>query len=138
VFQLIPAKRFVHIIHEKQHLHRQLPRVHPLSLRAQDVEFMDGIIHSNSQLSLCVGASRLGALHQPLRLAEGLLSEHGRAQRKTTSKRPNYFYRYDHGYQRTSQVVSGTLLLGKLLGSSQILRIAEKARGWCSTTRVRT
>ena len=96
----------------------------------RDVDFMDGIIHSLSHLVLCVGDFVGQApLHQPLRLAQGLLPEHGQARPRTTCRPRTTSSATTAGSPTsTPSRSSRRLLLGKFLGSSQILRLAEKLR----------
>ena len=128
-FRLIPAKRFVHIVHEKHtSIDSYLSSIYS-HFERQDVEFMDGIIHSNSQLSLCVGnfVDSASYTNRYDWLKVYYLSTKTRSE--DYFETPHYFYRYDHGVTNVHpKSFLGRLLLGKFLGSSQILRIAEKAR----------
>ena len=57
--------------------------------RAATLDFMDGIIHSPTQYVLSCGRFvDRGAVHEPLRLDEGLLPEHPRPAARTTCARP--------------------------------------------------
>jgi FAD/FMN-containing dehydrogenase len=129
VFRLIPAKPFVHLRHET---HRSIDS-YLESIRShyelQDVDFMDGIIHSTSHLVLCVGdfvdsapyTNRYDWLkvyyQSTVRRSEDYLCT------------PHYFFRYDHGVTNVHpKSFLGRLVLGRFLGSSEILRIAGKLR----------
>jgi FAD/FMN-containing dehydrogenase len=129
VFKLIPAKRYVHITHEKhKSIDSYLESIWS-HYEKQDVEFMDGIIHSNTELSLCVGDFVDSA---PYTNRYDWLKVYYQSTAKRAEdyfETPHYFYRYDHGVTNVHpKSFLGRLLLGKFLGSSQILRIAEKAR----------
>ena len=129
VFRLIPAKPFVHLRHET---HTSIDS-YTASIRShfesRDVDFMDGIIHSPSHLVLCVGDFTDSA---PYTNRYDWLKVYHRStaeRREDYLKTPHYFYRYDQGVTNVHpKSFIGRLLLGKFLGSSQILRIGEKLR----------
>ncbi|MBI5486036.1 MAG: FAD-binding oxidoreductase [Deltaproteobacteria bacterium] len=129
VFRLVPAKPFVHLRHET---HRSIDS-YLASIRShferRDVEFMDGIIHSNSHLVLCVGDFVDSA---PYTNRYDWLKVYYRSTAERTEdyfRTPHYFYRYDQGVTNVHpKSFLGRLLLGKFLGSSEILRLAEKLR----------
>ncbi|MCL2822972.1 MAG: FAD-binding oxidoreductase, partial [Polyangiaceae bacterium] len=129
VFNLVRAKPYVHIRNEKhgsidsffQSIHNHFTR--------KDVQFMDGMIHSNSQLSLCVGEF---TDHAPYTNRYDWLKIYYQSTAERIEdyfETPHYFYRYDQGVTNVHpKSFVGRLLLGKFLGSSQVLRLAEKAR----------
>jgi len=129
VFRLIPARPFVHLRHEH---HRSIESYLDSIWRhfeRRDVEFMDGIIHSLSHLVLCVGdfvdsapyTNRYDWLKVYYRSTAVRAEDYLRTR--------DYFFRYNQGVTavRPSSFV-GRLLFGKFLGSTEILRIAEKLR----------
>jgi hypothetical protein len=128
-FKLIPAKPYVHLRHEH---HKSIDGCLESiwsHFEKRDVDFMDGIIHSNTQLSLCVGDFVDSA---PYTNRYDWLKVYYQSTAKRTEdyfKTPHYFYRYDQGVTNVHpKSFLGRLLLGKFLGSSEILRIAEKLR----------
>lgn len=129
VFRLIPAKRFVHIKHEKHASIDSYLESIESHFERQDVEFMDGIIHSNSQLSLCVGEFVDSV---PYTNRYDWLKVYYRSTATRSEdyfETPHYFYRYDRGVTNVHpKSFVGRLLLGRFLGSSELLRIAEKLR----------
>jgi hypothetical protein len=129
VFRLIEAKRFVHITHEKHtSIDSYLESIYS-HFQRQDVQFMDGIIHSNSQMSLCVGQFTDSAPYTNRYDWLKVYYQSTATRSEDYFETPHYFYRYDHGVTNVHpKSFLGRLLLGKFLGSSQILRIAEKAR----------
>jgi FAD/FMN-containing dehydrogenase len=129
VFRLIPAKRYVHITHEKhESIDSYLESIYS-HFERQDVQFMDGIIHSNSSLSLCVGDFVDSAPYTNRYDWLKVYYQSTATREEDYFETPHYFYRYDHGVTNVHpKSFLGRLLLGKFLGSSQILRIAEKAR----------
>jgi len=129
VFRLIPAKPFVHITHEKHtSIDSYLASIQS-HFEKRDVEFMDGIIHSNTQLSLCVGDFVDEAPYTNRYDWLKVYYQSTANRQEDYFKTPHYFFRYDQGVTNVHpKSFLGRLLLGKFLGSSEILRIAEKAR----------
>ncbi len=129
VFRLIPAKPFVHLRHET---HTSIDSYLESIWRhyeLQDVDFMDGIIHSNTHLALCVGdfvdEAPYTNRYDWLKVYYKSTAE----RREDYFETPHYFYRYDQGVTNVHpKSFLGRLLLGKFLGSSEILRLAEKLR----------
>jgi FAD/FMN-containing dehydrogenase len=128
-FKLIPAKPYVHLHHEHHtSIDSYLESIWS-HFEKQDVDFMDGIIHSNSQLSLCVGDFVDSAPYTNRYDWLKVYYQSTAKRREDYLKTPHYFYRYDQGVTNVHpKSFLGRLLLGKFLGSSEILRIAEKLR----------
>jgi len=129
VFRLIPAKPFVHLRHE-QHTSIDSYMASIWShFERRDVDFMDGIIHSPSHLALCVGDFVDNAPYTNRYDWLKVYYQSTTKRREDYLKTPHYFYRYDQGVTNVHpKSFIGRLLLGKFLGSSQILRLAEKLR----------
>ena len=129
VFKLIPAKQFVHLRHET---HRSIDSYLEsiwYHYEEQDVEFMDGIIHSNTHLALCVGDFVDSAPYTNRYDWLKVYYQSTAERREDYFETPHYFYRYDQGVTNVHpKSFLGRLLLGKFLGSSEILRLAEKLR----------
>jgi hypothetical protein len=129
VFRLVPAKRFVHLRHETHRSIDSYLESIGSHFARQDVDFMDGIIHSNSHLVLCVGdfvdAAPYTSRYDWLKVYYRSTAE----RREDYLETPHYFYRYDRGVTNVHpKSFLGRLLLGRFLGSSEILRLAEKLR----------
>ena len=129
VFRLIPAKPFVHLRHETHtSMDGYLASIWSHYER-RDVDFMDGIIHSPSRLVLCVGEFVDSA---PYTNRYDWLKIYYQSTAKRSEdylKTPHYFYRYDKGVTNVHpKSFLGRLLFGRFLGSSEILRLAEKFR----------
>jgi FAD/FMN-containing dehydrogenase len=129
VFRLIPAKPYVHLRHEKHtSIDSYLESIWS-HYEKRDVEFMDGIIHSNTQLSLCVGDFVDSAPYTNRYDWLKVYYQSTAKRQEDYLKTPHYFFRYDQGVTNVHpKSFLGRLLLGKFLGSSEILRIAEKLR----------
>jgi hypothetical protein len=129
VFRLIPAKPFVHLRHETHtSIDSYLASIWS-HFERRDVDFMDGIIHSPSHLVLCVGDFVNSAPYTNRYDWLKVYYQSTAKRREDYLKTPHYFYRYDQGVTNVHpKSFIGRLLLGKFLGSSQILRLAEKFR----------
>lgn len=129
VFRLVPAKRFVHLCHET-HLSIDSYLASIWShYEKRDVDFMDGIIHSTDKLVLCVGNFVDSAPYTNRYDWLKVYFQSTATRREDYLETPYYFYRYDQGVTNVHpKSFLGRLLLGKFLGSSEILRIAEKLR----------
>lgn len=129
VFRLTPAKPFVHLVHEQ---HRSIDSYLESiwsHFERQDVDFMDGIIHSTSHLSLCVGDFVDSAPYTNRYDWLKVYYQSTATRKEDYLRTPHYFYRYDKGVTNVHpKSFVGRLLLGKFLGSSEILRLAEKLR----------
>ncbi|MBN2499040.1 MAG: FAD-binding oxidoreductase [Deltaproteobacteria bacterium] len=129
VFRLVPAKPFVHLHHEH---HRSIDSYLEsiwAHYERQDVDFMDGIIHSPTYLSLCVGVFTDSAPYTSRYDWLKIYYQSTAKRREDYLETPYYFYRYDQGVTNVHpKSFLGRLLLGKFLGSSEILTIAEKLR----------
>jgi len=129
VFRLIPAKPFVHLRHE-QHTSIDSYMASIWShFERRDVDFMDGIIHSPTHLALCIGDFVDSAPYTNRYDWLKVYYQSTAERRDDYLKTPHYFYRYDQGVTNVHpKSFIGRLLFGKFLGSSQILRLAEKLR----------
>jgi hypothetical protein len=129
VFRLIPAKPFVHLRHESHASIDSYLQSISSHFERQDVDFMDGMIHSPSHLVLCVGDFVDSAPYTNRYDWLKVYYQSTATRREDYLKTPHYFFRYDQGVTNVHpKSFLGRLLFGKLLGSSEILRLAEKLR----------
>lgn len=129
VFRLIPAKPFVHVRYER---HASIDSyLHAIRSHFEDgdADFIDGIIHSPANLVLCLAdfVDRTPYTHRYDWLKVYFQSTAKRSEDYLRTF--HYFYRYNRGVT-TARPKSwlGRLLLGRLLGSSEILWLARKLR----------
>jgi len=129
VFRLVPAKRFVHLRHEHHpSIDSYLASIWS-HFERQDVDFMDGIIHSPTHLALCVGDFVDAAPYTNRYDWLKVYYQSTAKRREDYLETPYYFYRYDKGVTNVHpKSFLGRLLFGKFVGSSEILRLAEKLR----------
>jgi FAD/FMN-containing dehydrogenase len=128
-FRLVPARPYVHVSYEH---HLDLPSFLRSVRRhadLQDVDFMDGILHSPDHLVLCAGrfAPEAPYAHRYtwVKVYWRTTAERGEDWLRT----PDYFFRYDHGVtSEWPKSFLGRLLLGKFTHSTRALRAAARLR----------
>lgn len=135
-FKLVPAKPFVRVDYEKygsieeyqQGIHRHYV--------AQDVDFMDGILHKPNELVLCVGNFVDEA---PFTNAYDWTKVYYKSTAKLTHdymRTQDYFFRYDRGVTNVHpKSFIGRLLFGKIMDSGTTLRLADKLNFMFKTDR---
>jgi FAD/FMN-containing dehydrogenase len=127
VFRLVPAKRYVHLVHEKHATVEDYVAAIQRHTAARDVDFLDGIIHSPTQYVLCTGRFVDSAPYTSRYdwLAVYYQSTAKRSEDYLTT--PDYFFRYDRGVTNVRpKSFVGRLLFGKLLASTQWLWLGNK------------
>ena len=126
-FKLVPAKRFVKLVYERHPTLASFQASIATHAKLRDVDFMDGIIHSPELWVLCAGTFVDEAPYTNR-------YDWVKVYYQSTAKRSedyldtkSYFFRYNRGVTNVRpKSFAGRLLFGKLLQSSQWLRIAEK------------
>ena len=126
-FRLIAAKPYVHLVYERHPTLAAYLAAIDRHATAEDVDFIDGIIHSPTLWVLCLGRFVDAA---PYRSRYDWVKVFW----QSTAKReddylttPDYFFRYDRGVTNVRpRSLIGRLLFGKLLSSTQWLWIADK------------
>ena len=126
-FRLVPAKPFVRVDYES---HATLD-AYQASIRrhfeAEDVDFMDGIIHAPDKLVLCVGRFVDQAPFTHAYDWTRVYYQSTATRSHDYLKTADYFFRYDRGVTNVHpKSFLGRLLFGKLMGSGTTLRIADK------------
>lgn len=126
-FRLVPAKRFVRMRYEKYSTLAEYKDAIHRRFVDRDVDFMDGIIHSPSEWVLSLGDFVDEA---PYTNAYDWTKVYWRStarRREDYLRTPDYFFRYDRGVTNVHpKSFVGRLLLGKLIDSARLLRIAQK------------
>jgi FAD/FMN-containing dehydrogenase len=128
-FGLVPAKRYVKVTYEKYRTLAEYKAGIQRHFVARDVDFMDGIIHSPTEWVLSLGdfVDRAPYTHA---------YDWTRVYWQSTSRRredylrtKDYLFRYDRGVTNVHpRSFVGRLLLGKLVDSDRLLRLAKKLR----------
>lgn len=128
-FKLIPAKPFVMLTYEKYSRLEDYQAAIWRHYREQDVDFMDGIIHSMSELVLSVGRFVDQAPYTNRYDWTKVYYKSTRSRAEDYLRTPDYFFRYDHGVTNVHpRTLLGRLLFGRFMDSSHLLRLAEKFR----------
>lgn len=126
-FRLVPAKRYVKLVYEQHATLAAYQASIAAHAELRDLDFMDGIIHSPSLYVLCVGTFVDSAPYTNRYDWMKVYYKSTATRREDYLETPHYFFRYDRGVTnvRPSSFL-GRLLFGKLMASSQWLRLAEK------------
>ncbi len=128
-FRLVPSKPFVHVTYEKYGDLEAYKAAIKRHYDARDVAFMDGIIHSPTELVLSVGDFVEEA---PYKHSYDWMRVYPTSTRTRTEdylRTPDYFFRYDRGVtQVTPSSFLGRLLFGKFLDSTRLLRLIKLMR----------
>jgi FAD/FMN-containing dehydrogenase len=126
-FQLVPAKRYVHVTYEKFSTLSEFRAAIWRHFKANDLDFMDGIIHSPTEYVLSVGRY---TDHAPYSNRYDWLKVYYRSTHERSEdflETTDYFFRYDRGVTNVHpKSFLGRLLFGKLMTSGRTLRIANK------------
>lgn len=129
VFRLIPAKPFVHLRYERHTSIDSYLESIWRHFERQDVDFMDGMIHSLSNLVLSVGDFIDSAPYTNRYDWLNIYYQSTARRREDYLKTPDYFFRYNQGVTNVHpKSFLGRLIFGKFVGSTEILWIAEKLR----------
>ncbi len=126
-FQLIPARPFVKVSYEKYDTLAEYRAAIYRHFKRDDIDFMDGIIHSPTEYVLSVARYVTTApyTHRYDWLRVYYQSTNKLAEDYLTT--PDYFFRYDHGVTNVHpKSFVGRLVFGKIVHSSSMLRAAER------------
>lgn len=126
-FRLVPAKPFVKVVYETYATIAAFQAGIRRHFERRDVDFMDGFAHGPSCYVLNAGTFVDAApyTHRYDWMKVYYQSTATRAEDYLRTK--DYFFRYDRGVTNVHpRSALGRLVLGKLFGSSQVLRLAER------------
>lgn len=130
-FRLVPSKPFVKVTYEKYGDLASYTAAIWKRYQARDVDFMDGIIHSPTELVLSLGqfVDEAPYAHSYDWMRVYYLST--KTRKEDYLRTPDYFFRYDKGVTNvTPKSFLGRLFLGKFVDSNLVLKIANKYRKW--------
>jgi FAD/FMN-containing dehydrogenase len=126
-FALVPAKPFVRLVHEKYTSLDAYQTAIARHAERDDLDFMDGIIHSPTSYVLCAGyfVDRAPYTSRYDWLRVYYQSTATRAEDYMTTR--DYLFRYDRGVTNVRpRSFLGRLLFGKWISSTQMLRLGER------------
>ncbi|MGE5183065.1 MAG: FAD-binding oxidoreductase [Acidobacteriota bacterium] len=126
-FKLVPAKRYVHLVHERYTTIADYQAAIARHAKDRDLDFMDGIIHSPSLYVLCCGRFVDEAPYTSRYDWLAVYFQSTAKRREDYLTTPDYFFRYDRGVTNVRpRSFVGRLLFGKLLNSTQWLWLGDK------------
>lgn len=135
-FKLMPALPFVKIDYERFDTLAAFQAAICRHREEEAVDFMDGMIHSPTMYVLCVGRFVAAAPYTNRYDWLKVYFESTREREQDYLRTTDYFFRYDRGVTNVhprSKV--GRFFLGRFLGSTQLLRLAEKLNAVLPATR---
>jgi FAD/FMN-containing dehydrogenase len=128
-FRLIPATPFVKVTYKKYNTVEAYTSAIWQHFKDQDVDFMDGIIHSPAEciLSLANFVDRAPYTHRYDWMRIYYLSTGKRTE--DYLRTPDYFFRYDRGVTNVNpRSFLARLIIGKFMNSARTLKLVEKFR----------
>jgi FAD/FMN-containing dehydrogenase len=135
-FRLTDARRYVHVVYEH---HASLAEAKAAIWRRferQDVDFMDGMIHAPDDYVISLGRFVDAAPYTNRYDWMGIYYESTRSRAEDYLRTPQYFFRYDNGVTNVHpKNPLGRLLVGRLMHSDRVLRLAERFRRFRTTER---
>jgi FAD/FMN-containing dehydrogenase len=125
-FRLAPATPFVRVVYENHGtLDTYLASI-DRHRRSEDVTFLDGMIHAPDHLVLAAGDFVSEAPYTNRYDWTKVYCTSTRTRTEDYLRTADYFFRYDRGVTNVHpKSAIGRLLFGKLMGSSQLLRMAH-------------
>ena len=128
-FKLIPAKPFVKVTYEKYNNLEDYKSAIWRHYKNQDVDFMDGIIHSPTKYVLSVANFVDKAPYTHNYDWMRIYYKSTETRKQDYLKTPDYFFRYNKGVTNvTPKSFFGRLIFGKFIDSTQMLKLAKKFR----------
>jgi FAD/FMN-containing dehydrogenase len=128
-FRLIPAQPFVHVTYETYATLDDYRAAIWRHFKAQDLDFMDGMIHGPTEYVLCAGRFVDQAPYTNRYDWLKVYYKSTREREEDYLATADYFFRYDRGVTNVHpKSFAGRLVFGKLLDSGTTLRLADKLR----------
>lgn len=128
-FKLVPAKPFVKVVYEKYPTLDAYKKAIWSHYQNQDVDFMDGIIHSPSEWVLSVGQFVDEAPYHHAYDWMRIYYLSTKKRKEDYLKTADYFFRYDKGVTNVMpKSFLGRLLFGKFLNSGNELRFFQRIK----------
>ncbi|HVV51939.1 MAG TPA: FAD-binding oxidoreductase [Polyangia bacterium] len=126
-FRLVPAKPFVRVVYERFATLPELQAAIRGHIDRQDVDFLDGFAHGPAAYVLNAGTLVDAAPYTHRYDWMRIYCDSTATRAEDYLRTKDYFFRYDHGVTHVHpRSTLGRLLFGGLLGSSQVLRLAER------------
>lgn len=130
-FKLVPAKKYVHVVYEKCKSLEEYKAAIWKHYESKDADFMDGIIHSPTELVLSMGNFVDKAPYSHSYDWMRVYYKSTASRKEDYLKTYDYFFRYDKGVTNvTPSSFLGRLFLGRFMGSNEVLKLANRFRKW--------
>ena len=128
-FRLIPAKPFVKVTYEKYGDLEAYKSAIWAHYQNWDVDFMDGIIHSPTELVLSAANFTDEAPYAHSYDWTRVYYLSTKSRKEDYLRTPDYFFRYDKGVTNvTPKSFLGRLFFGKFVDSTTVLKLVERFR----------
>ncbi len=127
VFRLAPARRYVHVVYEHHASLAAMQAAIGRRFEAQDVDFMDGILHAPDRHALALGRFVDEAPYTNTYDWTKVYYESTAERTEDWLETADYYFRYDRGVTNVhpkSAILR--LLAGRLGASSRVLRLADR------------
>jgi FAD/FMN-containing dehydrogenase len=135
-FRLTAARPFVHVIYEHYASLAEFKAAVWRRFEQRDVDFMDGMIHAPDHHVLSLGRFVDTAPYANRYDWTGVYYQSTRTRAEDYLRTPHYFFRYDNGVTNVHpRSALGRLLLGRLMHSDRLLRLAQRFRRFRVTER---
>jgi FAD/FMN-containing dehydrogenase len=135
-FRLVPAKPFVKVVYERYGSLADYQAAIARHAGARAVDFIDGFIHGPRWFVLNLGRFVDEAPYLNRYDWLKVYYQSTRTRAEDYLRIEDYLFRYDRGVTNVHpKSWPGRLLLGKFLGSSQLLRLAEKLHAFLPSRR---
>jgi FAD/FMN-containing dehydrogenase len=129
-FRLIPAQPFVHLTYDRFETLADYQAAIWGCFQSGQPDFVDGIIHAPDAWVLSRGRFHPEAPYTNRYDWLKVYYRSTRTRREDYLRTPDYFFRYDRGVTNVHpRTLLGRLLLGKFMGSTRVLRLAEAFPG---------
>lgn len=126
-FKLVPCSPFVKVTYEKYARLADYKAAMTRHAEACDLDFMDGIIHSPTEYVLCAGRYVESAPYTNRYDWTKVYWQSTSTRTEDHLRTRDYLFRYDRGVTNVHpKSWIGRLFLGKLLGSTELLRLADR------------
>ncbi len=126
-FKLFPAKQFVKVVYEKYDNLESYKQATWQHYQKKDFDFMDGIIHSPTELVLSMGNFVDNAPYTNRYDWMKIYYLSTKKRKEDYLKTSHYFFRYEKGVTNVApRSFLGRLFLGKFLDTTKTLRFVEK------------
>ncbi|OGF26172.1 FAD-linked oxidase [Candidatus Falkowbacteria bacterium RIFOXYB2_FULL_34_18] len=126
-FKLVPAEKFVKVVYEKYQTLEDYKKAVWKHFQKQDVDFMDGIIHSHTEYVLSVANFINKAPYNHNYDWMRVYYKSTKTRKEDYLKTIDYFFRYDKGVTNvTPKSFLGRLFFGKFIDSARVLSLVNK------------